>query len=336
MYKNFYSLLFAVLLFPASLLVAETHTVDIAIIGGGPAGCAAGIYVGGARLDGGTVMFDRNPGGCLTGAACVVNWPAIMSDTGIAIMDRFLQQVKALGVDIVEDIVTQVDFSQYPYKLVTAEHGDWSARSVIIATGSSPRRLGVTGEQEYWGCGVATCALCEAALYEGLDVAVVGAGDSAYTKALLLAKYARTVTIYGRQRVCATRVIQESLETVKDRVKVVLNREIVEIIGDGEKVTALRVRDVITGDIELVPMDGVFLAIGQSPNTELFKDVLPLTASGHIIVSGGGVLTSLPGVFAAGTVTDIGQKYNQAFIEAGFGGQAGIEAVNYIRYGSRQ
>lgn len=335
MYKHFYSLLIAVLLFPASLVVAEEQKCDVAILGCGPAGCASALYTGSARL-GRVVMFDRNPGGCITGALTVTNWPGIISDSGVAIMDRFLAQVKALGVEIVEDEITAVDFSCYPYKIVTGEHGDWSARSVIIATGSSPRRLGVAGEKEYWGCGVATCALCEAAIYEGLDVAVIGAGDSAFTKALHLAKYARSVTVYARQRVRARPIVQECIDEVKDRVKVVLNKEITEIIGDGEKVVAIQVRDTQTGEVERVAMDGVFLAIGQAPNTGLFKDALPLTLTGHIMVSDCGVSTPLPGIFAAGTVTDIGQKYNQAFIEAGFGGQAGIEAVQYIRFGTRK
>ncbi len=333
MYKKLYSLLLCSLCCFSASLSAEDHRVDVAIIGGGPTGAAAGLYVGGARLKGGAVIFDRNPGGAITGAYDVFNWPGVNHDSGSAIMDRFIAQVKALGVEFVDDIIESVDFSIYPYKLVSAESGTWYARAVIIATGSSPRRLNVPGEQEYWGCGVATCALCEAPLYEGMDVVVVGAGDSSVDKALHLAKYAKSVTVYVRGRqMRAKAIMQERLCDAKDRVKVIFNKEVVEVVGNGEKVVAVRLRDNLTGVVERVATDGVFLAIGHAPNSAMFKDYLPVTSAGYIITRDGGVLTDLPGVFAAGTVTDVGQRYNQGFIAAGFGGQAGIEAVKYIRY----
>lgn len=324
-------------LFFSFTLSAENHVVDIAIIGGGPAGCGAGMYTGGARLN--TVIFASSLGGEFNGADRVVNWPATISDSGAGIMDRFAQQVRALGVSVVEDAVVEllhVDADSYNYLITTRESGSWYAKSVIIATGSSPRRLDIPGEEEYWGRGVATCALCEAPLYEGCDVAVVGAGDSAFTKALHLAKYARSVTIYGRKQVRARPIVREALEEVRDRVKIELNKEVIEVIGDGDAVTAVMVKDTVTGVIERVPMKAVFLAIGSKPNTEFLKGLLPLTVKGHIQIDGAGTSTILPGLFAAGTVTDTGQQYNQAFIEAGFGGQAGIDAVEYVRYENRK
>jgi thioredoxin reductase (NADPH) len=333
MYKKLCGLLLSILCCFSVSLIAEMHDIDVAIIGGGPTGAASGLYVGGARLKGGAVIFDRNPGGAITGAYDVFNWPGVNHDSGSAIMDRFIAQVKALGVEFVDDVIESADFSVYPYKLVSAEHGIWFARSVIIATGSSPRRLNVPGEQEYWGCGVATCALCEAPLYDGMDVVVIGSGDSSVDKALHLAKYAKSVTVYVRgPQMRAKAIMQERLCDVKDRVKVIFNKEVVEVVGNGEKVVAIRLRDAITGIVEQIATDGVFLAIGHAPNSALFKDYLELTPSGYIVTRDGGVLTGLPGVFAAGTVTDVGQRYNQGFIAAGFGGQAGIEAVKYIRY----
>lgn len=313
---------------------AEEHTVDVACIGFGPAGAGAAMYLGGARLKRGAVVFDRAAGGAIVGAYDVINWPGIERDSGIAIMDRFISQVRALGVQVVDDVIESIDFSVYPYRLFSGENGVWNAYSVIIATGSSPRRLNIPGEGEYWGRGVATCALCEAAMYGDKDVVVIGGGDSAIDKALHLAKYARTVTVYVRQKqMRAKAVMQERLGDVKERVRVVLNREILEIIGDGEKVIAIKVKDTVSGEIAQVPIDGVFLAIGHAPNTDIFKDGVSLTTDGYIMTRDGGICTDLPGVFAAGSVTSVGRQYNQAFIEAGFGGMAGIEAVQYIRYG---
>ncbi|MCL5436476.1 MAG: NAD(P)/FAD-dependent oxidoreductase [Candidatus Dependentiae bacterium] len=314
------------------------HEIDVAIVGDGPAAYGAGMYVGAARLPGGAAIFGRSHGGALTGATeSVNNWPAVSGKNGSAIMDDFAAQVKALGVLFIDDVITSIDFSACPYRLQSSESGVWYAHSIIIATGLSPQRLNVPGETEYWGAGVATCALCEAPLYEGKDVVVIGGGDSAVDKALHLAKYASHVTVYVRKKkMRAQAIMQERLADASDRVDVVLRKEIVEILGDGEKVVGIKLKDLATDVVEEVRTDAVFLAIGYAPNTELFKDAVQLTPAGYISTQDGSVITNLSGVFAAGTVTDLGQRYNQAFIATGFGGQAGIEAVKYIRYQAKR
>lgn len=311
----------------------ETKRASVLIIGSGPAAMGAAMYAAGARLPDYPVivMSGEELGGQITQAHDVFNWPSVIQDSGAAIMDRFITQVKNHGAQIVNESVVSVDFSTQPFKKVYTNEGTlWEAQAVIIATGSSPRKLGIPGEQEYWGRGVATCVLCEAELFQDLDVAIVGGGDSAMDKALHMARYAKHVTLFVRKKVRAKPMMIERVHELRDKITVIQNKEVVEVFGDGQKVTGLRVKDGLTDTVEEIPMDGLFLSIGSAPNSGLFRDYLVLLPSGHIMTTPGTTATSVSGVFAAGIVADA--RYNQGFIEAGFGGQAGIDAVKYIRY----
>lgn len=312
---------------------SNVRQASVLIIGSGPAAMGAAMYAAGARLPDYPVIVlsGEELGGQITQAHDVFNWPSVIQDSGAAIMDRFVTQVKNHGAQIVQEIVTRVDFSTQPFKTVyTSEGTVWQAQAVIIATGSSPRKLGIPGEQEYWGRGVATCVLCEAELFQDLDVAIVGGGDSAMDKALHMARYARHVTLFVRRKVRAKPMMIDRVNELRDKITVVQNKEVVEVLGDGERVTGLKVKDAISGDIEEIMMDGLFLSIGSAPNSGIFADYLSLLPTGHIAITPGTTATSIPGIFAAGIVAD--SRYNQGFIEAGFGGQAGIDAVKYIRY----
>jgi thioredoxin reductase (NADPH) len=206
----------------------------------------------------------------------------------------------------------------------------YRALSIIITTGATPRKLGIPGEERYWGLGVSTCALCDALFFKGKNVAVVGGGDSAVEEAMQLSPHAASVTIYVRkERMRAGSTMQQKLSGFSNIKAIEYKHIVTQVLGDDEGVTALEVQNLETNEKKVVPYDGLFLAIGHTPNAELFAGQLALTDSGHILINERTHETSVPGVFAAGDVEDA--LYRQAIVAAGNGCKAAISAVHFLR-----
>lgn len=310
-------------------LCAEHY--NVVVIGGGPAGSAAAIYTGRANLSTLLITGDT-PYGQLAGSHEVENWPGILKKSGTEIMEDLHAQVGSFGVQFLYDAVTNVDFSKRPFTLSTREQGAFETDAVVIATGSSPKKLGVPGEDAFWGNGVSSCAVCDCFLFRDKDVVVVGGGDSAVEEAIQLVGYARSVTIVVRSATMRAAVHgQEKLRNYGDKIKIIYNSAITEIVGDAQQgVTGVVLFDAQTQRHVTMPIDGVFLAIGHIPNTELFKKWLTFDATGHILLADHSQATIIPGVFAAGDVAD--NRFKQAGKAAGDGIQAGMEAVDFVRF----
>ena len=308
--------------------LAKENVIPVAILGGGPAGLTAAMYATRARIH--TVVFTGPvPGGQLTNTTQVENWPGIEKMQGYEIMDILHKQVQDFGAVIIEDTVTKVDFKEWPFVLTTESGQTAYALTVVIATGSAPRQLGVPGELEYWGRGVTPCALCDCAFFKGKDVVVVGGGDSAVEEALQLASYAKTVTVLVRKnRMRAAKRMQEKLDDYTN-VSIAYNKQVIEVVGDGNAVTGLKIRDFETDEESLLNAQGLFLAIGHNPNTRLFSDYLAIDNAGYVELEGRSQATSVHGVFAAGDVED--SKFRQAVVASASGCKAGLEAVEWLR-----
>jgi thioredoxin reductase (NADPH) len=303
------------------------NIIDMAIIGSGPAGLTACVY--GCRAGRQVVCFEgAEPGGLLTKTTLVENWPGEKAILGADIVGHIHDQAADLGAQFVSDIIESVDFSCYPYRLKTEEGLVIHAFSVIITTGATPKKLGVPGEAEYWGRGVTTCAICDAPFYKQKDVVVVGGGDSAVEEAIQLTPHARSITIMVRG--AAMRAAARMQEHLKEypMITVRYNVSIQEITGNGSAVTGIMVRDNVTGETAQEPIDGVFLAIGHEPNVWMLKDQVALTKTGHVALTGRTQKTSVPGVFAAGDVSDA--DYRQAGVAAGDGIKAALDADRFL------
>lgn len=297
---------------------------DIAIIGGGPAGLTAAIYAG--RMKRKTLLATGpRAGGQIYLTYQVENYPGFPEGiTGPDLVDRFVKQVERFGAVIDERMVDSVDFSSQPYK-IRMEDKVFEARAVIIATGSKNRELGLESETRYMGRGVFVCATCDAALYEELKVVVVGGGDSAVQEALDLTKFADEVIIVHRgEALSATKyLIDEANEN--EKISILYQTEIREILG-GDYVTGVRLMDKVSGKEREVNTDGVLIAIGWTPNTELFKDQLKLTEKGFIVADD--VKTPKQGIFVAGDLNDT--IYRQLATACGSGCRAALEAEQYL------
>jgi thioredoxin reductase (NADPH) len=251
---------------------------------------------------------------------------------GSDLIDQTKKQAQTFGALVVPDTVTSVDFSSWPYTLKTEEGHEVHALAVIIATGANPRLLSdtrpVKGEKEFFGYGVTTCAICDAPFYKGKKVVVVGGGDSAIEEATLLTSYAQSVILLVRgDKMRAAKAMQER---IKDSPKITVryNTEIAQITGD-TKVTGVTLRNTKTNTTEDIPIDGVFLAIGHKPNTAIVAPYLSLDPEGYIILSTRFQKTSVPGVFAAGDVSD--RIYRQAGVAAGDGIKAALDAISFLQ-----
>lgn len=306
----------------------KKNIVPIAIIGSGPAGLTAALYGGRAKIH--TVVFTGDePGGQLIGTTDVQNWPAIEKMWGHEIMTCLQKQVRHFGAEIIEDSVVELDLSSWPYRLHTGQDLDIYALTVIIATGARPKKLHIPGEAMYWGRGVSVCALCDAPCFEGKNVIVIGGGDSAVEEALQLAPYAKSVTVLVRSNsMRAAPTMQERLAGFGN-IAIEYNVQVEEIVGDDEGVTGVKLVDTNTHERFFKHVDGVFVAIGHSPNTELVKEQLSLDDHGHIVVAPGSQATNKPGVFVAGEVHDA--KYRQACVACGYGAMAALDAIEFLR-----
>ena len=309
-----------------------TNVVPVVVIGSGPAGLSAALYAARSALY--TVVFQgKTPGGQLTTTSFVENWPGTPKMLGSKLIEQNRKQAEKYGALMITDSVVQADLSRWPFVLKTEDGVEIHALSVIIATGANPKLLNdtkvVPGEKEYWGYGVTTCAICDAAFYKDKKVVVIGGGDSAVEEATLLTSYASSVQVLVRgDKMRAAPAMQARLKDPK--ITVLYNTEPLEIVGDGTSVTGMRVKNTKTNKEELLPIDGVFLAIGHKPNSEIFKEYITIDKdTGYIILPTRGQKTSMPGIFAAGDVAD--HVYRQAGVAAGDGIKAALDALAFLQ-----
>jgi thioredoxin reductase (NADPH) len=310
--------------------MSEPRSVRCLIIGAGPAGYTAAIYAARALLA--PVMIrGLTPGGQLTITTDVENYPGYADVIqGPWLMEQMQAQAEHVGAELIDDIVTAVDLSARPYAVTCDSGARWLAETLIIATGAEAKWLGLASEQKFRGFGVSACATCDGFFYRGKAVVVVGGGNTAVEEALFLTAFASKVTlVHRRDELRAERILQERL-FAHPKIEVIWNQAIEEVLGavDPLGVTGVRLRDVGTGERREVPCDGVFIAIGHAPASELFLGQLPTKPGGYLDVQPGTVHTKLPGVFAAGDVAD--DVYRQAVTAAGMGCMAALEAARLL------
>ena len=300
-------------------------TYDVIIIGAGPAGYTAGIYCSRARHD--TVIISGLlPGGQLMNTTDVENYPGF--DEGIMgpdLMQIMRKQTERMGTKIIDDVVTSVDFSRNPLKVSTAST-NFEAKTIIVCTGATPRKIGIDGEQTFAGKGVSYCATCDGAFFRDQELAVVGGGDSCMEEATFLTKFASKVhIIHRRDEFRASKIMQERALN-NEKIIVHWNNTVLDIKGD-QKVQRVILKDTKTEEETSIDLAGVFVAIGHEPNTSLFKDQLNLDENGYIILNKN-TQTSVDGVFSAGDVHD--HRYRQAVTAAGYGCMAAIDVDKYL------
>jgi thioredoxin reductase (NADPH) len=308
----------------------QTITAKVVIIGSGPAGYTAAIYAARAMLDP-VLIQGIQPGGQLTITTDVENYPGFADVIqGPWLMEQMEKQAAHVGTKIVTDLVTKADLSSRPFRL-TCDSGDtYLAETLILATGAQARWLGIPSEEKFKGFGVSACATCDGFFYRGKQVVVVGGGNTAVEEALFLTNFASHVTVvHRRDSFRAERILQERLFK-HPKISVVWDSAIDEIRGseNPNKVTHVRLKNVKTQKVTEVPADGVFIAIGHAPATELVKGQLRMKPSGYVEIAPHSTATSVSGVFAAGDVAD--ETYRQAVTAAGLGCMAALEAERFI------
>ncbi|WP_027575283.1 thioredoxin-disulfide reductase [Bradyrhizobium sp. WSM1743] len=308
---------------------APVHA-KVVIIGSGPAGYTAAIYAARAMLEP-ILIQGIQPGGQLTITTDVENYPGFADVIqGPWLMEQMEKQAVHVGTRVVTDLVIKLDTKQRPFRL-TCDSGDvYLADAVILATGAQARWLGLPSEAKFQGGGVSACATCDGFFYRGKEVIVVGGGNSAVEEALYLTNHASQVTIvHRRDHFRAERILQERLFK-HPKIKVIWDSAVDEICGteNPNKVTHVRLRNVRSGALKDVKADGVFIAIGHAPATELVKDQVKLKPSGYVEVAPNSTATSVPGLFAAGDVAD--ETYRQAVTAAGLGCMAALEAERFL------
>ena len=300
---------------------------NVIIIGSGPAGYTAGIYSSRANLKP-LLLTGYEPGGQLMITTDVENYPGYPDGVlGPEMMEDFKKQAENMGTEIKYGTVTKVDFSERPFKVIVDDSEIWKAHSVIISTGASAKWLGLESEKRLNGHGVSACAVCDGFFFKGMDVAVVGGGDTAAEEALYLSKLCpRVHLLVRRDQMRASKVMQERL-LKNENITVHWNTETVEILGDKE-VEGVKVRNRETGEEEVIPIQGFFVAIGHKPNTDIFKDWLDMDETGYLITKAGSSYTNIPGVFASGDAQD--KIYRQAVTAAGSGCMAALDAERWL------
>ncbi|MGV7208759.1 thioredoxin-disulfide reductase [Oxalobacteraceae bacterium A2-2] len=305
---------------------APRHS-KLLIIGSGPAGYTAAIYASRSALE--PVLIEGlQPGGQLTITTEVENWPGDTSVQGPELMARMGAHARHLGADIINDYIVEVDLSRRPFVAVGDGGARYSADSLVIATGANARWLGLDSERRYRGQGVSACATCDGFFFRNRVVAVVGGGNTAVEDALHMANFASHVyLIHRRDSLRADKTNQARL-LANARITPVWNAEVAEVLGDGSKVTGLRLRHREDGATSELAVDGLFVAIGHDPATSLFKGQLAMDEDGYLLVTPGSTATSVPGVFAAGDVQD--QHFRQAVVSAGMGCMAALEAERFL------
>jgi len=305
------------------------------ILGSGPAGYTAAVYAARANLNP-VLITGLQKGGQLTTTTDVDNWPGDVEGLqGPQLMERMEQHALRFNTEIIFDHITQVDLAQRPFKLMGDSENSYTCDALIIATGASAKYLGLPSEQEFMGKGVSACATCDGFFYRGKNVAVVGGGNTAVEEALYLSNIAAQVTlVHRRDSLRAEKILQDKLfEKQKNgNVRILWDSTLEKVLGDKQGVTGIEIKSVHTEEIQRLELDGVFIAIGHQPNTQIFENQLTMQSEGYIIVKGGlngnATATSIPGVFAAGDVAD--HVYRQAVTSAGTGCMAALDAEKYL------
>jgi len=310
--------------------MAEAHHGKVLILGSGPAGLTAAIYAARAGLEP-ILVHGLQPGGQMTITTDVENYPGFAEVIqGPWLMEQMTEQAAHVGTRLVHDLVTEVDFSRRPFR-ATGDSGDsYTGDVLIVATGAQAKWLGLDSEAKYQGFGVSACATCDGFFFRGKDVAVIGGGNTAVEEALYLTNHASKVTlIHRRDELRAERILQERLFK-NPKVEILWDTVLDEVLGEDDPlgVTGIRVRNAKSGDVAELALDGVFIAIGHRPNTELFKGVLDMEGEGYLMTAADSTATNIAGVFAAGDVQD--KIYRQAVTAAGTGCMAALEAEKYI------
>jgi len=301
--------------------------VKVAIIGSGPAGYTAAIYAARAGLD--PVLYaGGQPGGQLTTTTDVENFPGYPEGiSGPQMMIDLLNQAQRFGTKVKYSMVTKVDFSGYPHKLTIDDKDEVEAESVIIATGASAKYLGLPSEKEFANKGVSACAVCDGYFYRGMNVAVVGGGDSAAEEATYLAKLCPKVYLIVRRDEMRASTIMQNRVKNSPNIEILWNTEVEEITGN-DSVEAMHIVNNKTNEKKEIPIQGFFLAIGHQPNTGVFKDYLELDEAGYIKVKPGSTKTNIEGVFATGDAAD--KVYRQAVTAAGTGCMGALDAEKFL------
>jgi thioredoxin reductase (NADPH) len=309
---------------------AEPRRTRCLIIGSGPAGYTAAVYAARALLKP-VLIAGLAPGGQLTITTDVENYPGFAEVIqGPWLMEQMRGQAEAVGAEIVGDIVTAADLSERPFRVACDSGERWLAETLIIATGAQAKWLGLPSEQRFQGFGVSACATCDGFFYRGKEVVVVGGGNTAVEEALFLTNFASKVTlVHRRDELRAERILQERL-FAHPKIAVVWDHAVDEVLGTAEPpgVTGARLRHVRSGETQELECDGLFIAIGHAPSSELFKGQLEMDAAGYLKVKPGSASTAVAGVYAAGDVTD--DVYRQAVTAAGMGCMAALEAVRFL------
>jgi thioredoxin reductase (NADPH) len=304
-----------------------TDVRDVIIIGSGPAGYTAAIYTARAKLNPLVLAGSVTAGGALMQTTEVENFPGFADGImGPDLMEELRKQAERFGAELVYDDALEVDLTASP-KVIKTDTETYLAKAVIIATGSKYKELGVPGEKELSGHGVSWCATCDGFFFRDQDIAVVGGGDSALEEALFLTRFGKTVTLVHRRNELRASKIMQDRAFANEKIKFQWDSDVVEMVGDG-KVSGLKVSNVHSGEEQVLPVGGVFIAIGHLPRSEMFAGQLATNPDGYLEVEGRSTRTAIEGVFACGDVVD--HVYRQAITAAGSGCSAAIDAERWL------
>ncbi|MEO0341878.1 MAG: thioredoxin-disulfide reductase [Pseudomonadota bacterium] len=307
---------------------ATKHT-NLLIIGSGPTGYTAGVYASRAMLNP-LLVQGIEPGGQLTTTTEVENWPGDTEVQGPDLMIRMEEHARAMGTEIVGDIITSLDLSERPFTAKGDSGTTYTSNAVILATGARAKWLGLPSEEKFKGFGVSACATCDGFFYRGQEIVVIGGGNTAVEEALFLTNFASKVTlIHRRDTLRAEKILQDRLFK-NEKIVTLWNHELDEVTGTENPlgVEGIKAKHVETGEITEIPAKGVFVAIGHAPANELIADQLDTHMGGYVITKPDSTATSIPGVFAAGDITDY--QFRQAITSAGMGCMAALEAERFL------
>ena len=307
----------------------DTRKTKVLIIGSGPAGYTAAVYASRAMLEP-ILVQGMEPGGQLTTTTEVENWPGETEIQGPDLMVKMEAHAKAVGTEIIGDLITDLDLSERPFTATGDSGTIYKADAVILATGARAKWLGLESEEKFKGFGVSACATCDGFFYRGQEIVVIGGGNTAVEEALFLTNFASKVTLIHRRNELRAEKILINRLMKNEKIVPLWDHTLEEVVGDENPlgVTGVRVKHVNTGEVTEIPAKGVFIAIGHAPANELVKDTLETHMGGYVVTKPDSTATSIPGVFAAGDLTD--HKYRQAVTSAGMGCMAALEAEHFL------